>query len=110
MEITQQYDQKLKVMGYAGVKFLSETMIWTRAPADLQKCGSDLSRARLDPVLATTPEEKVSPAASLTSHAAELPASQETKPSRRDTAAVHGKQKDCTVQLPFVVITIPCVD
>ena len=25
-------DQKLKVMGYAGMKFLSETMTWTRAP------------------------------------------------------------------------------
>ena len=110
VEITQQYDQKLKVMGYAGVKFLSETMIWTRAPADLQRCGSNLSRAPLDPIPAATPEEKAPAAASLTSHAAELPASQEAKPGRRDTAAVHGKQKECTVQLPFVVITIPCVD
>jgi uncharacterized protein (DUF2147 family) len=101
VEITQQYDQKLKVMGYAGVKLLSETMIWTRAPADLQRCGSNLSGAPLDPVPAP---------ASLTSHAAELPISQETKPDRRDTAAVSGKRKDCTVQLPFVVITIPCVD
>lgn len=110
VEITQQNDQKLKVMGYAGVKFLSETMMWTRAPADLQRCGSPLSRAPLDPVLATTPEQKVPPAASLTPRAAELPASQETKPARRDTAAANGKQKDCTVRLPFVVITIPCVD
>ena len=29
---------KLRVLGYAGVKFLSETMIWSPAPADLQKC------------------------------------------------------------------------
>ena len=37
VEITPQ-GEKLKVMGYAGVKFLSETMIWTRAPASLQRC------------------------------------------------------------------------
>ncbi len=29
---------KLRVMGYAGVKFLSETMIWKPAPADLKRC------------------------------------------------------------------------
>ena len=31
VEITPLSDQKLKVMGYAGMKFLSETMTWTRA-------------------------------------------------------------------------------
>ena len=110
VEITQQSDQKLKVMGYAGMKFLSETMIWTRAPADLQRCGSNLSRAPLEPAPATTPEEKVAPAASATSQVAELPASQEPKPGKRDTAPASGKPKDCTVRLPYVVITIPCVD
>ena len=86
VEITQQTDQKLKVMGYAGVKFLSETMIWTRAPADLQRCGSNPSRAPLEPVPATAAEEKVAPvekapaAASLTPRPAEIPASPETKP------------------------------
>ena len=44
VEITPQGD-KLKVMGYAGVKFLSETMIWTRAPANLQRCTESLARA-----------------------------------------------------------------
>lgn len=38
VEITLLGDKKLKVMGYEGMKFLSETMIWTRAPADLKKC------------------------------------------------------------------------
>ena len=46
VEITPLSDQKLKVMGYAGLKFLSETMTWTRAPADLKKCGDDVARAR----------------------------------------------------------------
>lgn len=32
-------DGKLRVIGFAGSKFFSKTMIWTRAPADLQRCG-----------------------------------------------------------------------
>lgn len=39
VELTPIGDQKLKVHGYAGMKFLGETMTWTRAPADLPKCG-----------------------------------------------------------------------
>ena len=39
VEITPLSSQKLKVVGYEGMKFLSETMIWTRAPAGLKKCG-----------------------------------------------------------------------
>ena len=31
---------KMTVVGYAGVKFLSQTFTWTRAPADLQRCTS----------------------------------------------------------------------
>ncbi len=29
----------LQVKGYLGIKFLSETFLWTRAPADLKRCG-----------------------------------------------------------------------
>ena len=46
VEITAVSDQKLKVMGYAGMKFLSETMTWTRAPADLKKCSETPTEAR----------------------------------------------------------------
>jgi uncharacterized protein (DUF2147 family) len=38
VEITVLSDTKLRVMGYAGMKFLSETMTWTRAPSDLKQC------------------------------------------------------------------------
>jgi len=31
-------ENKLRVKGYAGTKFLSKTMIWNRAPSDLQLC------------------------------------------------------------------------
>ncbi len=38
VEITTLRNGKLKVLGYAGTKWFSETMIWTRAPADLKLC------------------------------------------------------------------------
>ena len=38
VELTPMGGEKLKVVGYAGSKMLSETMIWKRAPADLPRC------------------------------------------------------------------------
>jgi uncharacterized protein (DUF2147 family) len=38
VEITPMGGDKLKVMGYAGSKMLSETMIWRRATGDLKRC------------------------------------------------------------------------
>ena len=63
VEITAISDEKLKVMGYAGMKFLSETMTWTRAPADLQKCGASPSEARADPAPAPGQPKAASDAA-----------------------------------------------
>jgi uncharacterized protein (DUF2147 family) len=40
VEITPIGSEKLKVVGYAGSKLLSETMIWRRAPADLKRCNA----------------------------------------------------------------------
>jgi uncharacterized protein (DUF2147 family) len=39
VEITPMGD-KLKVMGYQGSKFLSETMIWRRASGELKRCSA----------------------------------------------------------------------
>src|SRR5262245_45106154 len=39
VELVPQGD-KLKVVGYAGVKFLSQTFTWTRAPENLARCPS----------------------------------------------------------------------
>ena len=108
VEITPQGDQKLKVMGYAGMKFLSETMIWTRAPADLKKCGDDVARAP-DPVPAPGPnQEKDAPVANPAP--APAPAPDEAKPERTDRSAAKGKQKDCKMDIGFAVITFPCPD
>jgi uncharacterized protein (DUF2147 family) len=38
VEIMLKGPDRLQVKGYLGVKFLSETFIWTRAPADIQRC------------------------------------------------------------------------
>ena len=39
VELVPLSNGNLKVVGYAGIKFLSKTMIWTPAPQDLQLCG-----------------------------------------------------------------------
>lgn len=39
VELTPLANGNLKVLGYAGMKFLSKTMIWKRAPQDLKLCG-----------------------------------------------------------------------
>ncbi|MGO4685147.1 DUF2147 domain-containing protein [Hyphomicrobium sp. 2TAF46] len=39
VELTPLANGNLKVVGYAGMKFLSKTMIWKPAPHDLQLCG-----------------------------------------------------------------------
>jgi uncharacterized protein (DUF2147 family) len=109
VEITPQGDQKLKVMGYAGMKFLSETMIWTRAPADLKKCGEDVARGPDPaPVPAPAPDEKDTPAASPAPAPAAAP--EETKPAKGEKSARNGKQKDCKFDIPYVnaTITVPC--
>jgi uncharacterized protein (DUF2147 family) len=38
VELRLRSPDALQVMGYLGVKFLSETFVWRRAPADLKRC------------------------------------------------------------------------
>jgi uncharacterized protein (DUF2147 family) len=38
VELKALADGTLRVVGYAGTKLFSKTMIWTKAPADLQRC------------------------------------------------------------------------
>lgn len=45
VELTPMGADKLKVVGYAGVKFLSQTFTWKRAPADLKKCNDTTEAA-----------------------------------------------------------------
>jgi uncharacterized protein (DUF2147 family) len=110
VEITPLSDQKLKVMGYAGMKFLNETMIWTRAPADLKKCTADLARANdsapaAEPAPVPVPN-KEAPSANPVPPAP--PAPEATRPEKAEKSARNGKQKECKMDLSFAVVTFPC--
>ena len=113
VEITPQGDQKLKVMGYAGMKFLSETMIWTRANPDLKKCG-DGRRARARPGAGPGARSRPEGSAARRDPAPAprpAPAPEEAKPAAKgDKSASSGKKKDCKFDIPYVnaTITVPC--
>ena len=40
---------RLRVLGYAGLKFLSETMFWTKAPQELHYCAATVGNGGLIP-------------------------------------------------------------
>jgi uncharacterized protein (DUF2147 family) len=113
VEITLISEQKLKVMGYAGIKFLSETMIWTRAKPDLKKCGKTASSAPESapgtPETAPPPEQEKE--ASVTTPPPETtPAPEKADSPKENKTAANSKKKDCKVDLSFAVITFPCPD
>lgn len=45
VELTPLDNGTLRVTGYAGLKFLSKTMIWTRAPENLHLCGETVAKS-----------------------------------------------------------------
>jgi uncharacterized protein (DUF2147 family) len=47
VELTPLKNGDLQVVGYMGTKLFSKTMIWTRAPADLQRCGTTEAKAEI---------------------------------------------------------------
>ncbi|MCC7252956.1 DUF2147 domain-containing protein [Hyphomicrobium sp.] len=55
VEVTPLEDGTLKVKGYAGISFLSKTMIWTKAPADLQRCSTQEAAATPAPKAESAP-------------------------------------------------------
>ena len=95
VEITPLSDQKLKVMGYAGMKFLSETMTWTRAPADLKKCGDDAAKPGGDPAPKTTIGDTGKP---------------ERDTGKGTTARQPAQETDCKKYFPQIgqMISVPC--
>jgi uncharacterized protein (DUF2147 family) len=107
VEITLISDQKLKVMGYAGMKFLSETMIWTRAPADLKKCGEDIAKPSGEPTMAP-PDEPLRREAERQAEPQVItpaPEPEVSKPAKRESAT---RKKDCKVGYGGFSITVPC--
>lgn len=50
VELTPVGDNKLKVLGYMGMKMFGETMMWTRAPASLERCDQPARSASAAPL------------------------------------------------------------
>jgi uncharacterized protein (DUF2147 family) len=73
--------ERLRVTGYAGSKFFSKTMIWKRAPADLQRCGTVEAKAAA-PQTATA-----APAPAATEAAIPAPTANSTLPAPVEAAA-----------------------
>jgi uncharacterized protein (DUF2147 family) len=73
VELTPVGADKLRVMGYAGTKWLSESMTWKRAPASLQKCTK--------PGAGAAAPAAVTPVAAAAAAAAPAAAAAEEKPA-----------------------------
>lgn len=135
LELKPLSEDKLQVMGYAGLKFLNKTMIWSRAPADLVRCAggtraaaepaspeSEPARAAAAPPAADdTPDDPPRDASSRAARAEAAPLDE--KPARRRSEErraaaenddgdrpARGKKKDCTLEVPYVTLTFPCKD
>lgn len=78
VELKPLSDGTLRVVGYAGTKLFSKTMIWTRAPANLQRCGTQEASKQSVP----EPAPAAAPAAAVTApvHASAASAKTETPP------------------------------
>ncbi len=131
VELTPVGDNKLRVLGYMGMKMFGETMMWTRAPAGLERCDQPArsQSAAAAPyeapatalparVAAATPTATTDapPAATVAEPApaaetappaepAAQPAPQpEPKPARKA-----GKAKTCSYKVPELgTISVPC--
>ncbi|WP_295555424.1 DUF2147 domain-containing protein [uncultured Hyphomicrobium sp.] len=125
VEITPLADGTLKVKGYAGLSFLSKTMVWTKAPADLQRCSTQEAATPAAPKAEAAPAP--APGAS-TAPKAEAPAAEAPKTDEQSVAENEKKgidlegmagefgdvftKKDgkCKVDTPWVKLDFECKD
>ncbi|MEQ1714505.1 MAG: DUF2147 domain-containing protein, partial [Hyphomicrobium sp.] len=65
VELTPQSGDRLRVVGYAGIKLFSRTMVWKRAGDDLVRCGTESAAKTTTPVTKTAaivePKPEVKP-------------------------------------------------
>lgn len=83
VEIVPLNNGNLKVTGFAGVRFLSKTMIWKPAPADLQRCDAQDTAAPAAP----KPVAVVKPALVTTAAVAQPAAAPAPAPAKPVAAA-----------------------
>jgi uncharacterized protein (DUF2147 family) len=121
VELTPLAGDKLKVLGYAGSKFFSETMIWKRAPADLKRCDQTAAAAP-----AVTPEKTDAQAdakdAKVVASAPPVVVPEEKAPSAQTGGNVQAqaadpveekpsgakRKKDCQFEIANILIKFPC--
>ncbi len=118
VELTPLPGDKLKVLGYSGSKFFSETMIWKRAPADLKRCDQTAAVTPAVPVIAekadaqtdaktvaaappvVVPEEKAQSTQTTQAQAAD--------PVEEKPASGPKRKKDCQFEVANILIKFPC--
>lgn len=112
VEVTPLEDGTLKVKGYAGISFLSKTMIWTKAPDDLVRCSTQEA--------ATTPDTAPDAAAPDDPKAAQKPAPNESETdvaeNGKKSVDIEGiagdvftrKDGKCKVDTPWVKLDFDC--
>ncbi|MFM9850666.1 MAG: DUF2147 domain-containing protein [Hyphomicrobiaceae bacterium] len=117
VELTPLPGDKLKVLGYSGSKFFSETMIWKRAPADLKRCDQTAAVTPTAPVATeksdaqteaktvasappvVVPEEKAQSTQTTQAQAADPVEEKPSGPKRK---------KDCQFEIANILIKFPC--
>lgn len=92
VEITPLRDGRLRVVGYKGIKLFSRTMMWTRADANLTRCGTESAATPAKP----NPDAKTAAAAPEPKAATPAPeANTESKQQNpATTAAVTKPERD----------------
>jgi uncharacterized protein (DUF2147 family) len=129
VEITPLSDGTLKVKGYAGLSFLSKTMIWTKAPADIVRCSTQEAAATPAPKAEATPapESKGTAPATTPPAGKSAPQAATPPPAEGPDVADNGKEgidldgladkfgdvftmKDgkCKLDTPWVKIDVDC--
>lgn len=122
---------KLRVVGYLGTKLFSETMTWTRAPADLKRCDAEQTAAA--PATegakpqASAPTSDTSAAAhsqrqdqAQSQDQAKVadavkpnearPTVTEMAPQKNSNRHANARSQNCKVETPWVSVQFPCPD
>lgn len=115
LELTPQ-GEKLKVLGYLRTKMMGETMMWTRAPANLRRCGTP-EAAKPETARPDQARPDQQPPVRQAEPAPQPEATQPPEPSRDaksdspmfEQREVRGKGKECTINVPDLgKFTFPC--
>jgi len=111
VELTQIGADKLKVLGYAGSKLFSETMMWTRAPADITRCDAKAAIVPGPSAQASEPKEVVAAAPAETQSRTELetetPTPQASAPTTTSEKPRQAKRR-CRVEFAGIEVEFPC--